>query len=109
MAPEWVLISLAGALNYSGKFEEAVAEYERELARPPSSTFHEWWTRLDLSLALEALGRVDEARAQLALAIELNPDLSTIEARRIEYRLHEDQSYAEGLLATFRRLGMPEE
>ena len=109
VAPEWVLISLAGALNYSGKFEEAVAEYERELARPPSSTFHEWWTRLDLSLALEALGRVDEARAQLALAIELNPDLSTIEARRIEYRLHEDQSYAEGLLATFRRLGMPEE
>ena len=108
VAAEWIPLALADAYVYSGKYGEAVAEYERELDRPPSSTFYEWWARLNLALALDALGREDEARAQLALAVEVSPGLSTITARRADLLRFEDQNHSEDRRATFRRLGMPE-
>ena len=80
---------------------------EQILNQAAVRTEDDWVGHAINATALYLLGREDEAQAQMALALELQP--VTIEFMRHEFRDYIDQVYTEGLLETWRRLGMPEE
>ena len=100
---------LADALYYSGEYSEALTLPERVLSRPVLSTFTEGWTHHVMALALDGLGREEEARAHIGLAIKVAPGISTLKFKRTESDRYLDQEYAQELMDTWRRLGMPEE
>ena len=60
--PDWYLVELAWADTLMGRYAEAVSLDERHLARYPNDAFSHW----TLTLAYVELGRLDEARAQVA-------------------------------------------
>ena len=99
VTPYFVLRSLGA--------EEAVAVAEQILDHAAVRTDHDWLGHAIKATALYRLGRGDEAQAQMALALELEAE--TIEFMHHEFRDYKDQVYTEGLLETWRRLGMPEE
>ena len=76
------------------------------LARPPSSPFYEALARSRLALVYDAMGREQEARDQIARAVEVNPQasISWLKARSP----HKDPSALNEWSDTWRRLGMPE-
>ena len=93
---------------FSRQWEKAAVEYEKVLNKIPA-TGVEWWARVHLAVALDGLGRENEAREQMALAIGINPFFINVafwEATSVEWKPRER---IEEWLATFRRLGMPEE
>jgi adenylate cyclase len=107
VAPHYILVSLGEALAYSGLFEEAVVEFEKVLNGSPS-TLNEAWASANLALALDALGREEEAREHIARAVELAPMLANLRAWNFLMLGIKDQGRIDEDIATLRRLGMPE-
>ncbi|MBT4711262.1 MAG: tetratricopeptide repeat protein [Alphaproteobacteria bacterium] len=109
VTPLYVVPALGVVYLNTQQYEEAVAAAEQVLDRPDVQPGNAWVARLVLATAFDRLGRGDDAQAQMELAMEAQPETSTIEFMRNEFRVHVDQDHTEGLLDTWRRLGMPED
>jgi adenylate cyclase len=77
---DWYLVELAWADTLMGRYAESVSLDERHLARYPNDVFSHWALTLDYV----ELGRLDEARAQVAEVMRLNPQLTLEGERRSE-------------------------
>lgn len=64
-----ILEPLGRAYHHSGQFEQARATFDALLAVDPS--WH--WAHFALAASLRKLGRLDEARTHLRLAVALSP------------------------------------
>ena len=105
-APDWVVISLGDSYLIAGSPAEALTIFEAVLGRPPTSPGNEAWARLMKALALDALGREEEARDQIARSVEVYP-ARTISFMRLSYQF-DDPARFEPWAETWRRLGLPE-
>jgi adenylate cyclase len=72
---DYYLSMLAFSYNLMGRYAEAVPLFTRHLARYPNDLLGHW----DLAVAYVELGRQDEARAEVAEVMHLNPQV-TLEA-----------------------------
>jgi len=77
--PNWYLIERAWADTLMGRYAESVFLHERHLAR-----YDDVWNHWVLTLDYVELGRLDEARAQVAEVMRLSPQLTLEGERRAE-------------------------
>jgi adenylate cyclase len=77
---DYYLVELAWNDNLMGRYAEAVSPLKRHLARYPNDLGGHWI----LTLAYVELGRLDEARAELAEVKRLSPQLTLEGERRAE-------------------------
>ncbi len=103
--PNWMLSELAHAYQLAGDYEQAQEAYHQLFQREPSR-FIEALSRARLALILADLGQEDEARAEIAKAVEIFPRLSTSYLK--QSRRYKDIAVNERFNAVWRRLGMPE-
>jgi len=105
--PDWVLLFHGQTLLLLGEYARAESKFREVLSRPPSSRGNESWARQYLAIVLAETGRREEARAEIALSMDVFP------RRTIAYILN-SMPYAppelrEGWADSWRRLGLPEE
>ena len=105
-APAWVLGFFGEAYLIAGDPEMADRVAREMLGHPPASPTNKHWAHRNRALALDALGRTDDARAEVALATEADPRfrLSNWKANRPYGSATSTDVWVE----TLRRLGMPE-
>jgi tetratricopeptide (TPR) repeat protein len=72
MAGTWVLRFLGGAYSSKGRHEEAISTLKRAIQKAPN----DYLSRLLLTRAYIFAGRPDEAQAEAAEVLRLNPDFS---------------------------------
>jgi adenylate cyclase len=72
MAGTWVLRYLGGAYSLKGRHEEAISTLKRAIQKAPN----DYLSRLLLTRAYIFAGRPDEAQAEAAEVLRLNPDFS---------------------------------
>lgn len=96
--PNWYASNLAQALYMLGRYEEAIRSLS---GLQPQNLL----TRLYLAASYAELGRLDEARAQMAEALKLDPELTAEKAgSRRPFKRDEDRAhYLDGL----RKAGLP--
>lgn len=102
----WIWENYGEAFVIAGRYEEAIAIYEEALKRNVNGAIRAE-VHLGLAVSYDALGRADDAREQMAAAVEALPEVSVVFMRG--YIPYEDQEYKERWLATLKRLGLPEE
>ncbi len=93
-------------LGYSyfgvGQYEEAIAAYKKALDRAPNDIL----AHLALTTAYSWAGRKEEARAQAAEVLRINPEFSIIQrAKTIPYK---NQADLERYLGGLRKAGLPD-
>ncbi len=103
--PDWYLSELADAYRLAERYDEAIAAYEKFLARDPG-LIDVGMVRCNLAVIYEELGAEDKARAEIAKAIEAAPTVTVSFLRSSS--LYKDVAYREHYLATLQRLGLPE-
>ncbi len=107
--PAWVPSYLSDSYVLSGDLDQALQSLETHMARPPSSYSPYWeaFARSRLAVVYEAMGREQEARDQVARAVEVFPRASISWFRST--RPYRDPTTLDEWAETWRRLGMPEE
>jgi adenylate cyclase len=76
-------LHLGHAYRATGRFEEAVSEYKRALQRAPDNFF----AHLGLAATYSIMGREQEARAEAAEVLKLNPKFSVDScAKRLTFK-----------------------
>ncbi len=100
--PAICLHFLAHAYFYMGRYDDAIAALKRRLIRQPESDI----SRVLLAAAYGHLGRTDEARAEWAEALRVNPDYSLEHKRQI--LPYKDPAEFDRIVDGLRRAGLPE-
>ena len=103
--PDWAVFKLAEAYLLEGNAGAAARTAKLLLDRPPSSQSNKNIAHINHALALSALGRTEEARREVALAIEAFPK-RTIDVWT-KQRPYADEKIQEAWSSTLRELGMP--
>jgi tetratricopeptide (TPR) repeat protein len=80
----WYLAILAQAYFFTGRYEEAIAANNQRLDRCRKGECPIWLPLSMLAEAYAELGKVEEARAFMAEALESNPKLSLAFYRRTQ-------------------------
>ncbi len=106
VSPDWVRDYLSESYVLSGDLDRALQSLETHLARPPSSPAFEAQTRVRLAVVYDTMGREQEARDQVARAVEVHPRTSITWFR--SFRRYKDPSTLDHWAETWSRLGMPE-
>jgi adenylate cyclase len=99
-APAWYITLLGSAYRLAGRDEEAIATYKRALLRTPDFLP----AHLVLATMYSELGREEEARAEAAEILRINPNFS-LEMWRQTTPL-KDQDRLERSLAALRKAGL---
>ena len=94
------------SLRIAGNDEAAISAYP-EAEKHGAKGVVLAGAHLGLAVSYDALGRADDARDEIAAAIEVHPKMSVAFMRK--YQPYKDQDYKERWLATLKRLGLPEE
>lgn len=103
--PDWVVFKLAEAYLVQGD-PGAAARVARELLdRPPSSSSNKNIAHINHALALHAMGRVEEARREIELAVDAFPKRTL--AVWEQQRPYADEELQRAWSSTLRELGMP--
>ncbi len=97
--PDWYDRGLGTAAYMSRRYEEAIAAFKKV-------TQHVIQSRLYLAASYAELGRLEEARAEVAAAIELDADISIEKFSGIE--LYKNPPDLERLRSSLRKAGLPE-
>ena len=97
--PDWYDRSLGTAAYMSRRYEEAIAAFKKV-------TQHVIQSRLYLAASYAQLGRLEEARAEVAAAIALDADISVEKFSSIE--LYKNSVDLEHLRGGLRKAGLPE-
>jgi len=105
-APGWIWENYSEALVIAGRYADAIPVYRQALEHGVKGVIA-GETHLGLAACHDALGRPDEAQAEVRAALEAAPDFSVAFIR--DYQTYTDQDYKERWLATLKRLGLPEE
>jgi TolB-like protein/class 3 adenylate cyclase/Tfp pilus assembly protein PilF len=91
---------LGHAYRTTGRFEEAVSEYKKALQRAPDNIF----AHLGLAATYSMMGREQEARAEAAEVLRLNPKFSVDSyAKRLTFK---DQSVTDKFIDALRKAGL---
>jgi adenylate cyclase len=91
---------LGHAYRVTGRFEEAVSEYKKALHRAPDNIF----AHLGLAATYIMMGREQEARAEAAEVLRLNPKFSVDSyAKRLTFK---DQSVTDKFIDALRKAGL---
>jgi adenylate cyclase len=98
--PPFYLFLLGEAYRSTGRYEEAIAAYKRALTRNPNILP----AHLCLAICYAELGRLEEARAEAAEVLRLNPKYS-LEVLR-QQSPYKDQAVLERMLAALRKAGL---
>jgi TolB-like protein/class 3 adenylate cyclase len=101
----WFLEVLGFAYLAAKQPDEALVAFEEFLARRRSGT-HAPHAHIGRALAYHALGQDDEARAEVAKAVEADAGISVTQIGQLS--LNKDRAGFERGLATLRKLGLPE-
>jgi adenylate cyclase len=93
-------LNLGHAYRVTGRLEEAVTEYKKSLQRSPDNIF----AHLSLAATYSMLGREQEARAEAAEVLRLNPKFSVDSyAKRLTFK---DQSVTDKFIDGLRKAGL---
>jgi adenylate cyclase len=103
--PAWFLEDLGFTYLAAKRPDEALVAFEKFLDRKPAA-IHAAHSHLGRALAHHALGQDDEARAEVAKAVEADAEISLTHFG--QHSLSKDRAGVESGLATLRRLGLPE-
>ena len=103
--PDWFLSELAWSYLDSDQFEEAIGAFTEYVDREPEA-FNRAGAHIGLVLALEHLGREEEARAEVAKALAVFPTTSLTDF--VGSSLNKDETAVESAATTLRRLGVPD-
>jgi len=88
------------ALRITGRFDEAVLFYKKTLQRNPDHII----AHISLAATYIALGREQEARAEAAEVLRLNPNFSVDSyGKRFPYK---DQSVVDNMVDALRKAGL---
>ena len=96
---------VASYLNYgsalwgAGRFEEAVLAYKKVIQRLPDN----FLAHLGLAFTYSMMGREQEARAEAAEVLRLNPKFSVDNVRTLAYK---DQARIDRLIEALRKAGL---
>ena len=91
---------LGHAYRATGRFEEAVSEYKKALQRALDNIF----AHLGLAATYSMMGREQEARAEAAEVLRLNPKFSVDSyAKRLTFK---DQSVTDKFIDALRKAGL---
>jgi len=102
LAPGWQYRILGNACFQAGRYEEAITAHKKGLSRAPNDLV----TKVGLTTAYSWAGRPEEARAQAAEVLRINPKFS-VEGygKTLQYKNQADlDRFLEGL----RKAGLPE-
>jgi adenylate cyclase len=87
MPPNWYLTHLAFNNRLTGKYEEAIGTYQKVLRRNPD----DFWAHTGLAATYSMAGREEEARAQSAEVLRIDPKFSVeYFAKTIPYKNQAD-------------------
>jgi len=103
--PAWFLEDLGFTYLDAEQPDEALVALEKFLDRKPAAT-HVAHAHIGRALAYHVLGQVDEARAEVAKAVEADAGISL--AQIAQNSLNKDRARVESALAILRGLGLPE-
>ncbi|MBI3757457.1 MAG: adenylate/guanylate cyclase domain-containing protein [Deltaproteobacteria bacterium] len=98
--PVFYIRSLGWAYRVAGRYEEALVPLKKFLTLNPNNVP----VRLNLAACYAELGRIEEARAEVAEALRLNPTFSLEQAKQI-YPF-KDPADLERFLASWRKAGL---
>lgn len=93
---------LGAALHMTGRPDEAVASVRKGIVREPKSP----WPRPRLVAVLADLGRIDEARAEAAEQLKLQPEFTV--SSYIEANPFKEEGRRAWLRDLLRKAGLPE-
>ena len=100
--PSWYVAVAAHANRLLGRYEEAVVLYQRANNRTP-----EYITRrIGLTACYAAMGRLEDARAQAAEVLRIDPGYSI--GRYATAQTYKQPEHAQQNLAALREAGLPE-
>ena len=98
------LMWLGQAYYFTGQYDEALAWLERSVTRNPNHlATHKW-----LVPTYVALGRHEEARAEITEILRISPRISLQFLRQSEQWLYKEQAAIERLVDALRKAGLPE-
>jgi len=98
--PNIYLFSLGISYCWTGQYEEAITWCEKAVRREPNSMF----ARLFMTMAYSFSGRDEEARAEAAEVIRIQPKFSLEKfAKRVTYKNQEDK---ERCVSVLRKAGL---
>ncbi len=100
--PDICLHFLAHAYFYMGRYDDTIAALKRRLIRKPESDI----SRVLLAASYGHLGRTEEARAEWAEALRVNPDYSLDHKRHI--LPFKNPADFEKIVSGLRKAGLPE-
>ncbi len=103
--PVWFLEVLGFTYLDAKQPGEALLAFEKALDRKPAAQ-HAAHSHIGRALAHHALGQDDEAKAEVAKAVEADTGISLTHFRQLS--LGKDRAGLERAIATLRRLGLPE-
>jgi adenylate cyclase len=100
MPPNWYLFSLGDAYCLTGQYEEAIATLQKALKRNPDDLI----AHITLAISYSMGGREEEARAQAAEVLRIDPKFSLeYFAKTLPYKNHTDTQLA---IDALRRAGL---
>jgi adenylate cyclase len=104
--PFWYRFRLATAYRLLGRYGDALSILEPRMKRSEKAKRAGFIGYMELATNYAMMGRMEEARASVARALELNPKIS-IESWR-KAMLYKDLEYTERILEALRKAGLPE-
>jgi class 3 adenylate cyclase/TolB-like protein len=102
-APRWWWWAAAKNHYRKGQYEEALEYFRRSYVE------QNWLDHLHLAYTLPYVGRIEEARAEIAILIRLKPTISVQEADRYYELWCFDKDFREKMTTALRRAGLREE
>ena len=106
--PAWCLYILASSYFFAERYEEAIEAGKPLLERAQKGEFRPLSAHLVLSAAYMELGRKEEARANAAEVLGINPKLSLEYLRKVNKRQYKHPADYEPYLEALRKAGLPE-
>jgi adenylate cyclase len=93
-------LNFAHALRVVGRFEEAISSYKKSLQREPNNIF----AHIGMAVTYVMMGREQEARAEAAEVLRINPNFSVDSwARSLAFK---DQSETDKVVNALRKAGL---
>jgi adenylate cyclase len=100
--PTWYLRNLGEAYRMVGRYEDSISTYKSAIDRSADDLF----AHVGLTATYSVAGRMNEARAQTAEVLSVQPKFSTKRyAKKIPFR---DKAENDQLISALRKAGLPE-
>ena len=93
-------LNFGHALRVTGRLEEAVAAYKKALQRAPDNIF----AHVNLTVTYIMMGREEEARAEAAEVLRINPKFSVDNYAKL--LTNKDQSSIDNQISAMRKAGL---